>query len=622
MSATAPPGLPLGALAERAVHWLLAHAQGAFDVVAFLVGGLTRAFEAGLTALPATLVVLAFVALATRRLGYRNGAMTAVSLSAVVAMGLWPQLRSTFALVLSAATFSLLIGLPLGIVAARSDLFSRALRPVLDFMQTMPAFVYLIPAVMFFGLGQVPGVVATIIFATPPAVRLTNLGIRQVPRELVEAGLAFGCTRWQLLRKVQIPTALPSIMAGVNQTMMLGLSMVVIASMIGAGGLGNGVLRGIQRLDIGLGFEAGIAVVLLAIVLDRITQSFGHTGHRHGKRAAAGAGHPPAGPRRWLFRVGQAALALAGGVALGYVLWHDIAARAVAPPVGGVAPHQAGATGARTAGGERRCGRLRIGYTAWADAELVTEMAARLLREAHGCDVKLVMTDIGVQYRGLADGELDLMLMAWLPVTHAPYFEQVSSQVLDLGPLYSGARLGWAVPDYVPEAQLGSIEQLRDPAVRELLGGRIQGIDPGSGLMRASERAMSVYGLRGYQLLSGSGAAMTAATARAIRARAPIVVTTWSPHWMFARWRLRYLRDPRGVLSRDEQVHALARAGFAHDFPRPVLDMISRMHIPLAELQAALADAVERSTGEAVDRYLAAHPARVRYWVHGELPSP
>jgi len=146
---------------------------------------------------------------------------------------------------------------------------------VLDFMQTMPAFVYLIPAAMLFGLGKVPGVIATVIFAMPPAVRLTNLGIRQVNKEQVEAGIAFGCTSTQLLLKVQIPGALPSIMAGVNQTIMMALSMVIISSMVGAGGLGNDVLASIQRLDIGLGFESGLSVVLLAIILDRITESFG-----------------------------------------------------------------------------------------------------------------------------------------------------------------------------------------------------------------------------------------------------------------------------------------------------------------------------------------------------------
>jgi len=182
---------------------------------------------------------------------------------------------STLALITASAVISLVLGIPLGIWMARSDRVAALVRPVLDFMQTMPAFVYLIPAAMLFGLGKVPGVLATVIFAMPPAVRLTNLGIRQVNKEQVEAGLAFGCTPRQLLLKVQIPGAMPSIMAGVNQTIMMALSMVIIASMVGAGGLGNDVLASIQRLDIGLGFESGLSVVLLAIILDRITESFG-----------------------------------------------------------------------------------------------------------------------------------------------------------------------------------------------------------------------------------------------------------------------------------------------------------------------------------------------------------
>jgi len=170
---------------------------------------------------------------------------------------------------------SLIMGLPLGLWVAKNDRVAAIVRPTLDFMQTMPAFVYLIPAAMLFGLGRVPGVLATVIFAMPPVVRLTSLGIRQVNKEQVEAGVTFGCTPMQVLFKVQIPGALPSIMAGINQTIMMALSMVIIASMVGAGGLGNDVLASIQRLDIGLGFESGLAVVLLAIMLDRITETVG-----------------------------------------------------------------------------------------------------------------------------------------------------------------------------------------------------------------------------------------------------------------------------------------------------------------------------------------------------------
>jgi glycine betaine/proline transport system permease protein len=197
------------------------------------------------------------------------------SLMVIRLTGFWDQTMVTLALVFSATLISLFVGVPLGILCARSNRFSALLRPVLDFMQTMPAFVYLIPAAMLFGLGRVPGILATVVFAMPPVVRLTALGIRQVNPEQVEAGQAFGCTSLQLLWKVQLPIALPTLMAGVNQTIMMALSMVIIASMVGAGGLGNDVLSSIQRLDIGLGFESGLSVVLLAIILDRLTESFG-----------------------------------------------------------------------------------------------------------------------------------------------------------------------------------------------------------------------------------------------------------------------------------------------------------------------------------------------------------
>jgi len=267
--------IPLGEWISAAVDWLLANAQPLFDVIVWLINGLTSSLETALLSPPAWLLTAVIVSLAAWRVNWRFALFSLAALALVLGLGLWPDTASTLALVLAATVVSLMIGVPIGIWAARSDRVWKIVQPVLDFMQTMPAFVYLIPAVMFFSTGKVPGTIATIIFSMPPAVRLTNLGIRQVSKEMVEAGLAFGCTPQQLLFKVQIPAAMPSIMAGVNQNIMLALSMVVIASMIGAGGLGDVVLRGIQRLDVGMGFEGGIGVVVLAIILDRITQSFG-----------------------------------------------------------------------------------------------------------------------------------------------------------------------------------------------------------------------------------------------------------------------------------------------------------------------------------------------------------
>lgn len=266
--------IPVGQWTSSAVDFLIDHAQGSFDVLSVILDSMTFAIEELLLFPPAWFLIVLFAVLAYWRTNWRFSLFTALALGLIVGMGLWMETVVTLALVLTATFVSLVLGIPLGILAARFDTVERVVRPVLDLMQTMPAFVYLIPAAMLFGLGRVPGVVATIIFAMPPAVRLTNLGIRQVPKELLEAGLAFGCNDIQLLTKVQLPVAMPSIMAGINQTMMLALSMVVIASMIGAGGLGDTVLRGIQRLDVGLGFEGGLGVVILAIVLDRLTQSF------------------------------------------------------------------------------------------------------------------------------------------------------------------------------------------------------------------------------------------------------------------------------------------------------------------------------------------------------------
>lgn len=267
--------IPIGDWIDAAVEFLLVNFQPVFDGFSYAVGLVAEGLEDALLAIPFWLLGAVVLLLAFWRVGWRFSLFVVFALVLILGMDLWDETVSTLALVLSATFISLLIGCPLGIWAAKADSVETSVRPILDFMQTLPPFVYLIPAAMFFGLGKVPGTIATIIFSMPPAVRLTSLGIRQVPRELVEAGLAFGCTPRQLLLKVQIPIALPSIMAGVNQTIMLALSMVVIASMIGAGGLGNEVLRGIQRLDIGLGFEGGLGVVFLAIILDRITQSVG-----------------------------------------------------------------------------------------------------------------------------------------------------------------------------------------------------------------------------------------------------------------------------------------------------------------------------------------------------------
>ncbi|WP_332449480.1 ABC transporter permease [Methanoculleus sp.] len=269
------PKLPVGEAVEVLVDWIDDYFGWLLDGISEGLGFLISGLQDLLLAIPVPVLILiatVLVWLVTRR-DIKLAVLTAIGLLLIWNLQLWNLAMLTLALVLVSTIVALAISIPVGIAAAGSDALNAALRPVLDLMQTMPSFVYLIPAVIFFGLGNVPGIIATVVFAMPPALRLTNLGIRQVPAELIEVADAFGSTPRQKLFKVQLPVALPTIMAGVNQCIMLALSMTVIASMIGAGGLGYQVLVGIQRVDIGMGFEAGLAIVIIAIILDRITQN-------------------------------------------------------------------------------------------------------------------------------------------------------------------------------------------------------------------------------------------------------------------------------------------------------------------------------------------------------------
>jgi glycine betaine/proline transport system substrate-binding protein len=267
--------LPLGEAAEAVIDVLTDALAGFFAVVRAVFAGFYDLVDLVLSTPPFWIVILAVAALAWFAKGWKLALGTVLGFLVIVGVDQWENAMDTLALVLVSSAIAVVISIPLGVLAARSDVASRIIRPVLDFMQTMPAFVYLIPALILFRVGVVPGIVATIVFAMAPGVRLTELGIRGVDREVVEAGHAFGSSPWRILRQIQLPLAMPSIMAGVNQVIMLSLSMVVIAGMVGAGGLGGDVVQSLTRIDVGLGFEAGLSVVILAIVLDRITGGLG-----------------------------------------------------------------------------------------------------------------------------------------------------------------------------------------------------------------------------------------------------------------------------------------------------------------------------------------------------------
>jgi ABC-type proline/glycine betaine transport system permease subunit len=296
--------IPLGRWVEDIIDFITSTFGFLFDFVATVVSGAYDIVDAVFSVPPfwAIIVVLAALAFAAR--GWKFALGTVIGLVLIVGVDQWDNAMDTLALVLVASVIAILIAVPLGIAAAKSRLTSNFLRPILDLTQTMPAFVYLIPALILFGIGVVPGVVATIIFAVAPGVRLTELGIRGVDTEVVEAGHAFGASPWRILRQIQLPLAMPSIMAGINQVIMLSLSMVVIAGMVGAGGLGQPVVASLNRIDVALGFEAGMAVVILAIFLDRLTAALGggetplgrilgRRGHARTERAAAAKSATP-----------------------------------------------------------------------------------------------------------------------------------------------------------------------------------------------------------------------------------------------------------------------------------------------------------------------------------------
>lgn len=272
--------IPVGAGADAAIEWMSTNWSVFFDGISGGLSALLNVLNSLLSIAPFFIMIFIFAAIGWLVRGWKFGIFTLLSFLLIALMDLWKPAMSTMAMVLAASLIAVFFGILLGVLASANKRASSIIRPVLDFMQTMPAFVYLIPAIIFFGIGVIPGTIATIVFALPPAARLTELGLRSVDHEVIEAGIAFGATRPRILRDIKIPLALPTIMSGVNQVIMLALSMVVTAGIVGAGGLGSVVYQGVTRLDIGLGFEGGLAVVIVAVFLDRVTSALGARANR------------------------------------------------------------------------------------------------------------------------------------------------------------------------------------------------------------------------------------------------------------------------------------------------------------------------------------------------------
>ncbi|WP_455355087.1 ABC transporter permease/substrate binding protein [Streptomyces sp. SYSU K217416] len=588
------PRLPMGDWVDGGVDFLQLHLSWLFDAISSLVTGMYDGIDAALSAPEPLLFAGILAVLAWWLRGLLAGGLAFAGFALIDSIELWDDAMATLSLVLVATLVTLALAVPLGIWAARSRTVSAVLRPVLDFMQTMPAMVYLIPGIIFFGVGVVPGIIATIIFAMPPGVRMTELGIRQVDKELVEAAEAFGTTPRNTLLRVQLPLALPTIMAGVNQVIMLGLSMVVIAGMVGGGGLGGAVYRAIGNVDIGLGFEAGVSIVVLAMYLDRITGALGRQVSPLGRRAAAKA-NALQGMKIWNHRP-QPAVALAGVVVLALV-------------AGGISMFGSPATSV-TASGAQNVGKgkhIELGYIPWDEGVASTFLWKELL-ERRGFEVTAKQYEAGALYTGMANGQIDFQTDAWLPVTHEKYWAKYKDKLEDMGSWYGPTSLELSVPSYVK-----GVDSLADLKGKSgTFKGRIIGIEPSAGMMgMLKDKVLKDYGLDGeYKVVDGSTPGMLAELKRAYAKQEPIVTTLWSPHWAYSTYDLKKLKDPEGSWGKGDGVHTLARKGFAADHPEvgKWLAGFKMTEKQLTGLEAKIQQAGKGNEQQAVEDWLEATP--------------
>ena len=565
--------LPVAELVEAFTNWLTKTFSELFSFIQ-VIGNALMDWMVSTLLFIHPLLFIAFATLAIWFLARKRWPLPTMSflgLLLIYNQGLWDELMNTLTLVIAASLISIITGIPLGIWMAKNDTVKKIINPILDFMQTMPAFVYLIPAVAFFGIGMVPGVFASVIFALPPTVRFTNLAIREISTELVEAADAFGSTPSQKLFKVELPLAKNTILAGVNQTMMLALSMVVTGSMIGAPGLGREVLSALQKADIGNGFVSGISLVILAIILDRVTQAFNAPKDSQQAKSATNK------------RVALVALLVFMGSALGRSFI------------------------TLTSGNTEKGQTVTISHTQW-DTEVASTTVIAMVLEEAGYQVKTIPLDNAVMWQSIANGDSDFSVSPWLPVTQKSLYEKHQDHLEDLGPNMMGTKLGLVVPSYM---DVNSIEDLSHQT-----GKTITGIEPGAGIMEASENALKDYSnLSGWNLTKASTGAMTTTLEKAIANQEEIIVTGWSPHWMFSKYDLKYLDDPKGSFGATENIHTIARKGLQKDMPK-LYKIIDQFSWTSEDMESVLLDMNEgMSAEEAARKWIKANQETIEKWL-------
>lgn len=562
--------LPIEEIVDKGIDWITDNLAGLFRFVQVTGDSVMDFVSDTLTFIPPLLllIIISLLAYVISNKKKNFAFLTALGLLFIYNQGLWEGMINTFTLVLVSSFMSIILGIPLGIWMAKSDRARSIINPILDFMQTMPAFVYLIPAVAFFGIGMVPGVFASVIFTLPPTVRFTNLGIREIPEELIEAAESFGSTERQRLFKVELPLAKNTILAGVNQTIMLALSMVVTASMIGAPGLGNGVLSALQHAEIGAGFVSGLALVILAIIIDRFTQFMNQ-------------------PKRDNTKKSNFAKFLAPVLLISFFV--------------------TGITQAFLQTQTATKEEITLAYVEWDSEVASTNVLAEVLK-AEGYEVNLVPLDNAVAWKAVAAGNADASVSAWLPTTHQAQYEQYESQIEDLGANLVGTSLGFAVPSYM---NISSIDELTSQAEQTIIG-----IEPGAGIMSSAETALTSYtNLNSWTLTSSSTGAMVTSLEQALKNEEDIVVTAWMPHWMFAKYDLVLLEDPQGIFGNSEEIHTIVRKGLKED-QADAYSIIDNFYWEPEDMQSVMLAIAEGQTpSQAAKNWIELNPDKVEKWL-------
>ncbi|MDN6288859.1 MAG: ABC transporter permease/substrate binding protein [Tetragenococcus koreensis] len=567
--------IPIAQAIDAIVDWLTENLSGLFSLLQVIGQSVMDVMSNTLAAIPPILLILLLIIAAyfVFNKKWQMPVFILIGFVFIYNQNMWDDLMYTLTLVIVSSFIAIVIGVPVGIVMAKSDKAQVVIKPILDVMQTMPSFVYLIPAVAFFGIGMVPGTFASVIFAVPPTVRLTNLGIRQVDTEIKEASDSLGGTGIQKLIKVELPLAKGNIFAGINQTTMMVLSMVVIASMIGTPGLGQGVLAAVQRSQIGSGFVYGVGVVILAIMMDRFTQSLNKN------RGKDQSEIEPIPKKRKI---------LVGGLTAAAVI--------VLAIIGGVSQSDANK------------GALTLAYAEQDDQVATTTVIAQVLEE-QGYNVTMTALDIPVTFEAVANGQADAMLGAWLPTTHEANYAQLGDQLDNLGPsLDEQAQNGIVVPSYM---DVDSIEDLTDEADQT-----ITGVEPGAGNTAAAQATLEAYpNLEDWELATSSAGAMTTQLERAISQEEEVVVSAWSPHWIFSRFDVKFLEDPEGGMGGAESIVTMARLGLEEDMPE-AYQILDNFQWEVEDIESVMLEIEEGTDPEvAAQNWIEENPDKVEEWV-------